>query len=74
LVEHDLDVVAGVPVAVIIETANLLEHALAELFDKSAIALTQYLKRETTTFDEIADINRKIIRLSQSILKREWIA
>src|SRR2546428_13828329 len=27
LVEHDLDVVAGVPVAVVVEAAGLLEHA-----------------------------------------------
>jgi|SRR5947207_5184109 len=47
-------------------------RALAELFDKSAIALAQYLKRETTTHDDLADINRRIVRLSQSILKREW--
>jgi hypothetical protein len=46
--------------------------ALAELFDESAIALTKYLRRETTTHNELANINQKIVELTQSILKREW--
>lgn len=46
--------------------------ALAELFDESAIALTKYLRRETTTHNELATINQKIVELTQSILKREW--
>ena len=46
--------------------------ALAELFDESAIALTKYLRRETTTHNDLANINRRIVELTQSILKREW--